>query len=711
MTADVEQTSQSFGQWIGSLSELSSKFSLHIIPDESCINESELTAWYTNTLTKFGGSSQKHVFELAVKNLMYQYVHESKDTDIDASSSSIVMLGSLLDTVAVLVRLGHVDVTLPLILVEELFEIQTIGWCQVFWPYMISRERALTSNLTGIRAPGTTLIRLCNSLLRRLSKTQNAQFSGEIAIFLARAFPLSEKSGLNIRGSFNTENVTFYEGDGTTQDNKIITKDDDVPMVDPGSSANLTEEDELYRKFWFLQCVFSNPVLLTTSPETLADFKTNVIEILSELKRREAAHNTKRDRENEMRRMEIELEDNDGDEGVFVPKWLTRRDLFELQLKDVTFRRSVLTQASIIVDFLLGLTEKAKENWTSDRLNATNKSVMFPFTLSAEDEAYFLNMQKSFQKTTFTSVDFDPAYLRTINTIMQRDRYWQDWKLQNCPTFEERPLDREEVLEAKKKLENTLSKPRKKFWNAMGTAPLTKIWKIKTGINLLSDPKKYSIPDAKSYYNQIKEATEKFKQSHTIEVPEEAPIAEKTGSLPGTAEEKQGQPKSTDGNSDKAEDKIDDHDDDVIEVDNPVEVKPLPPVMKKVLVISKQEQREFDEDMGSKTWRGLRAARSQGLWAKFGLVTKEMGFSGLYEVPPVVIQTLPSANRPSQTPPVTPATSVIASPAPHNEEAAQVSTPGTPMADVNSVIPKKRATPKSEEADDYDARNKRVRLE
>lgn len=676
MTVDVEETSQSFGQLIGSIPDLSNKFSLNKILDDSCIDEAKLTTWYDNTLEKYGGSNPSQVFELAAKNLMYRYVHESNENVLEGSSTSVFLFGTLLDLTIILVRLGRVDHSLPLILIEELFEIQTIGWCQVFWPYMISREKTLTVNLTGTRAPGTTLIRFCNSLLRRLSKNQNAQFSGEIAIFLARAFPLTEKSGLNIRGSFNTDNVTFYEGGETSAQEK----EQDVLMEDKNSPSNtskgLTEEQTLYRQFWSLQSVFSNPTQLTTSSEALAEFKTTLSEILAELKRRESAHNAKRNREDEQRKLEIELEEDDGDEGVFVPKWLTRPDLFELQLKDVPFRRSILTQASIIVDFLLGLSEKSKAKWGPDQLGATNKSVMFPFTLIPEDVSFFQNMQKSFQRTSFTSVDFDPAYLRTINTIMQRDKYWQDWKLQNCPSFELAPLDDKVAEQAKANLENVLTKPRKKFWHAMGTAPLTKIWKIQTGIESLKNPKRFTIPDAKTYYDAIKEETAKFTDEHTIEVPEDPPKDTKAPEAKVSKEEQE-------SNLGK-----EDTDDDIQMIDTPKEKEPTPPpVMIKKFVVEKEEKRKFDEEIGSKTWRGLRAARSQGYWAKFGLVTKEMGFSGLYEKPPVNETQPPAAS--SQTPMDIGASS----PMPHLDRPASGSS--TPSQENKVQIPQKRPSPDS----------------
>lgn len=689
MAVDIEQTSQNFGQWINSLPDLNSKFSLNKILDDSYIEETKVTEWYDNSLQQVSDASRSHVFELVAKTLIYQWINGSSDLDssLDTTkSTSIVLLGTLLDIITVLVRAGRVDNTLPLILVEELFEIQTIGWCHKFWPYMISRERTLTSNLTGTRAPGTTLIRLCNSLLRRLSKNQNAQFSGEIAIFLARAFPLNEKSGLNIRGSFNTENVTFYSGaettEGKTEGEEEDNENNDKNDMPRAPSVELSEEDKLYRKFWSLQRIFSDPVQLTTSPELMTEFKNDATEILCELKRRESAHNTKRDRESEQRRMEIDLEENDGDEGVFVPKWLTRRDLFELQLKDITFRRSILTQLSIIIDFLLGLSEKAKSRWSSDQLGATNKSVMFSFTLPPEDVSFFQNMEKSFQKTTFASVDFDPAYLRTITTIMQRDRYWQDWKLKNCPSFEEPILDQEEVTEAKDKLNNVLMKPRNKFWHAMGTAPLTKIWKIKVGIESLSNPKRYSIPDAKTYYDKIKEETIAFKEAHEVEVSEDpipdAAKSEVTEEQGSKDENKAEDAKTQEIQDETMEDKpLDTVEKTTIETNTP----PSAPIKKKKLVISKQEQHDFDERMGSKTWRGLRAARSQGYWAKFGQVTKDMGFSGLYETPTPKIQTLQAAVTASQTGGGAESTSPAPTPGEGASSNVHSSAPGTPASD------------------------------
>src|ERR1700748_2514727 len=54
------------------------------------------------------------------------------------------------------------------------------------------------------------LLRILNELLRRLSKTAQTTFCGRILTFLSRAFPLGDRSGVNLRGEYGQqwENVT-----------------------------------------------------------------------------------------------------------------------------------------------------------------------------------------------------------------------------------------------------------------------------------------------------------------------------------------------------------------------------------------------------------------------------------------------------------------------------------------------------------------------
>ena len=55
------------------------------------------------------------------------------------------------------------------------------------------------------------ILRTLNDLLRRLSKSTHTVFCGRILLFLASIFPLGERSGVNLRGEFNKENITGFE--------------------------------------------------------------------------------------------------------------------------------------------------------------------------------------------------------------------------------------------------------------------------------------------------------------------------------------------------------------------------------------------------------------------------------------------------------------------------------------------------------------------
>ena len=50
-------------------------------------------------------------------------------------------------------------------------------------------------------------------------------------------------------------------------------------------------------------------------------------------------------------------------------------------MSDLAFRRHILVQALILIDFILSLTPKAKRKFA----NTTNKSVLYSYTVSDDD--------------------------------------------------------------------------------------------------------------------------------------------------------------------------------------------------------------------------------------------------------------------------------------------------------------------------------------
>lgn len=618
------------------------------------------------------------------------------------------LFSCLVDVLLTLRNANLVEYPLPHILIEELFDIQTINWCQLFWPYLNSRIHYLTENLAGNKAPGTTLIRLCNALLRRLSKTQHAHFSGEIAMYLAKAFPLTEKSGLNIRGAFNVDNITYYEGDGrqseyekrkntekennesgssekngddaeeTNKTEQQNNDNGDVEMIDADEENEKNAKDqsgqsknEMYERFWSLQDVFRDPTVLFDNTE-MTKFKDTAKTVVTELKRCESQYNTQHDRDNERRLQEIDLSDDEDDNSnessndpnekastsrvgsmppgaeedisamlnnvLFVPKWLTRRDLFELQLKDASFRRAVLTQMCILIEFLVSLDAKSKssKNWQL----ATNKGLLatLNYTLDPSNTMFFTDLRKSIRQSSNRESDFQISYTRSVDSVLFRDSFWQSWKLRNCPSFGLEPITKDSTEIAtkanpyptKKKTaaaaaasngqkenghanalskKNTvyedaiekldrLQKPRPKYAHAMGTIQLSKVWNIPIGVEHLRKRGSLEIRCAEEYQKEIEEDELEFKNNYQYEM--EVTDDEEDGSAQEVDE---------DGNVKEKE-------------------KKRKTIIK--MLASREEERAYHEKHGSKTWRGLRAARSQGLWSDFGKITKDSGLGGLF---------------------------------------------------------------------------------
>lgn len=89
----------------------------------------------------------------------------------------------------------------------------------------------LTSGLQGMvpgRGKALIVLRLLNDLLRRLSKSTNTVFCGRILLFLSSIFPLGERSGVNLRGEYNKENITSFEEPATpVEDDEMENEEDD----------------------------------------------------------------------------------------------------------------------------------------------------------------------------------------------------------------------------------------------------------------------------------------------------------------------------------------------------------------------------------------------------------------------------------------------------------------------------------------------------
>lgn len=249
---------------------------------------------------------------------------------------------------------GQCDPALLVWLIEELLDSQTIPGCRKIFDYLESRrKRIISKNFTDKKL---VILRSCNELLRRLSRAEDTAFSGRVFIFLFQSLPPGDKSSVNLRGEYHTQNATSYDQVSpkleATEDKMEI--DSETPAVKElntqaqSKSVTFSEKkdavaeksldpDALYPVFWSLQESFNQPKKLFEAGH-LTQFKFGLEETMKAFKANPVQHDAKSSKQGDDKRGVKRKAESSEDEAPtsFNPKYLTSRDLFELEVRAVT---------------------------------------------------------------------------------------------------------------------------------------------------------------------------------------------------------------------------------------------------------------------------------------------------------------------------------------------------------------------------------------
>ncbi|KAI5295926.1 hypothetical protein KEM52_006440 [Ascosphaera acerosa] len=461
-------------------------------------------------------------------------------------------LWSLLDLTSIFSDRGRCEPALYFWLVEELFDSQTIDGCRRIFDRLESRrERTVAvraahhhhhdlfcdtqSACKNFKAKSFPLLRSCNALLRRLSRAEDAVFCGRVFIYLFESFPLGDKSSVNLRGEFHTENVTTFQqipkdeastpaeesGSATaarTSDGATTVKEDDPDRgnaatdtsTENGSkSASHSAIDTAYTMFWSLQSIYAAPTQLFDAP-TFERFKKGLGETLDLFQTREAdadVYNLSSPSEEHRRGVKRRRDSSTvkTPSCTFNPRYLTSRDLFELEISDLAFRRHILVQALIILDFLLSLTPAAKERLQRGATlqHSSNRSVLYAFTLSEED-AKWAHKTKSAISSYLQSGPGGKFYYRMVDTVLTRDKNWIRWKAANCPPIESNAVSSQDYLETRTKATRTHA-PKRLRAVPMGSLDFNFLAETSPdeALAIARDPQRFQNPDPTTYVAAI----------------------------------------------------------------------------------------------------------------------------------------------------------------------------------------------------------------
>ncbi|XP_068196567.1 THO complex subunit 1 [Antennarius striatus] len=402
-------------------------------------------------------AEKKTTLDQALRGVLGDQIVEQKASCDDCLSLIYLSIDAVTD--------GICSATTPFVLLGDILDCLPLDQCDKIFSFVEENVSTWKSN-SFYTAGKNYLLRMCNDLLRRLSKSQNTVFCGRIQLFLARLFPLSEKSGLNLQSQFNLDNVTVFnknEQESTLGQKHAEQKEDGMEVEegemeeeDAPAPCSIPIDYNLYRKFWTLQDYFRNPVqcydkfswmtFLKYSDETLAVFKSYKLDDMQASKRK--------------------LEDlrASGGEHVYFAKFLTSEKLMDLQLSDSNFRRHILLQYLILFQYLKG---QVKFKSSGCVLN--------------DDQTTWIEetTQLVYQLLREIPPDGD-KFATMVEHILTTEENWNGWKNEGCPSFvKERVVDDKPKRPTRKRQapEDFLGKgPDRKIF--MGNDELTRLWNL-----------------------------------------------------------------------------------------------------------------------------------------------------------------------------------------------------------------------------------------
>lgn len=252
---------------------------------------------------------------------------------------------NLFDLISILSDEENCDPALLFWLVEELLDCQTIAGCRIVFDYLESRRERITAK--HFKQKHLVILRSCNELLRRLSRAEDTAFCGRVFIFMFQSFPLGDRSSVNLRGEYHIENVTDYDQTASTvphdsEEKMDVDKDPKsqskaVSFDSKGSSEGAPiKPDSLYPVFWSLQESFSQPKLLFDG-EKLASFKFGLEATLKTFQAIQQDQGSRTIKSTDGADGSLKRKRDESEDGSlasnFNPKYLTSRDLFDLEVR------------------------------------------------------------------------------------------------------------------------------------------------------------------------------------------------------------------------------------------------------------------------------------------------------------------------------------------------------------------------------------------
>ncbi|KAJ2681359.1 hypothetical protein H4R19_007357, partial [Coemansia spiralis] len=311
---------------------------------------------------------------------------------------------AVVDLAAVLSNSGQTDASFAFTLLEEAMDMVSVAVASEVFAHMERRAAVLRRGISATGGKGIVMLKMCNSLLRRIPHSTMSEFAGRVQVFVANSFPLSERSGVNLRGDFDRSSL---------------------PQLFPDVDA---ADEAVYRAFWSLQEYFATPQLLTAAAADgdaggFAAFAKAASLAMDEFRKTTTSKSP------------ALVVRPTGRETL---KHLTSPALLRMQFGDPQFKCQVLLQLLIFVKYALAMSGPRLQTL---RETATNKFAINELALSDKDQATLGEVRKRAGALLVGAANDRGVFSRTAQFVLYHEASWAKWKAESCKPFEQPPLD------------------------------------------------------------------------------------------------------------------------------------------------------------------------------------------------------------------------------------------------------------------------------
>lgn len=389
------------------------------------------------------------------------------------SYSSIEDAVDRLDMALCLAQHHLADASLPLSALEEVLDESTVPACADLFAYAELRAPLLTQEMVPTSGKGLVLLRLCNKLLRRLSKThrEHAVLAGRVLLLLSSTFAVNERSGVNLKGEFGTSLIEPLHA--TTGEAPLNTAPDTLMM-----------HPQFYVAFWALQAYFMNPARLwqhdevppgaqaletltllpSDSPTPMKTFQVGIQCVLDVFWWLHKKTNPSPKAHPNM--------SNEPELASAYPQYLSHYDLFVYELQNMAFQRQFLMQCLITFQYLLGQTSASHEHTQAWK----NKLLAPTHTLCDADEQWVRKTWRQVQTLLRDSAKDGKVFLDAALLLLRRESSWIRWKGAGAPSFYHDAFPAETLQAWSDKIATVFSVQEPWYPHAVGTAELSRLW-------------------------------------------------------------------------------------------------------------------------------------------------------------------------------------------------------------------------------------------